>query len=358
VTLILDNRDECLLVQEIAEKLDKKALVGFRVSGFAHQGIKLYSRFGFDIEQINEFITAYIGRGKEWDLLECEGLHFHLDGYSASQRSSALLQCINMATALKQTGYAISFIDIGGGILMNYLQDKKEWDTFGERLKQAVLGMGEKVTFNNDGLGFRLEDGNLVGKLETYPFYNELNGPDFVRDILDSKDETGTPLYRLLKGNDLEIRIEPGRSLLAQSGITVAKVAHRKKDSNGNWLVGLEMNMSQLMSGSKDFLLDPFVLYDTPQREGPVDVFFTGAYCLERDILLKIKTVLLQLPQVGDLVIFVNTAGYMMHFFETEAHLFELSTNLLYERENKSPLSPASFRNDAELSRMAKFRGV
>ncbi|MEH6679199.1 MAG: Y4yA family PLP-dependent enzyme [Sediminicola sp.] len=352
VAIILDNQDECQLVQEIAELLDKKALVGFRVSGFEHQGTKLYSRFGFDISKIGEFISVNIGQGKKWDLIECLGLHFHLDGYSTSQRSSALLQCIHEAVTLKKEGYGISFIDMGGGILMNYLKDKREWESFAERLQLAVRGLGKNVTFNNDGLGFRLEGGDLTGQLETYPFYNEVNGPNFVREILDSKDSNGTCLCQLLKSNDLEIRIEPGRSLLAQSGITVAKVAHRKQDSKGNWLVGLEMNMSQMMSGSKDFLVDPFVLYDNAREEGPVDVFFTGAYCLERDILLKRKTVLPQLPQVGEVVVFVNTAGYMMHFFETEAHLFELSSNILYEREANMPISPECFKNDAEFHKV------
>ena len=87
--------------------------------------------------------------------------------------------------------------------------------------------------------------------------------------------------------------------------------------------------MSQLKSSSADFLLDPFVSYQHRKSNAePVRVYFTGAYCLERDILLKRKIMLPQLPEIGDAVLFVNTAGYMMHFFETEAHLFERAQNL------------------------------
>jgi diaminopimelate decarboxylase len=35
-----------------------------------------------------------------------------------------------------------------------------------------------------------------------------------------------------------------------------------------------------------------------------------------------------KLPEMGDLVCFVNTAGYLMHFYETHSHLLPLSTNL------------------------------
>tara|TARA_R110002051_G_scaffold48308_1_gene95231 strand:+ start:600 stop:1085 length:486 start_codon:yes stop_codon:yes gene_type:complete len=153
----------------------------------------------------------------------------------------------------------------------------------------------------------------------------------------------------LLLQNNIEIRIEPGRSLLGQVGMTVAKVIHRKKDAKGQWLVGLEMNMSQMKSSSADFLFDPYMLYNSEVEEDEsVDLFFTGAYCLERDLLLKRKTTLPRLPEIGEYVAFVNTAGYMMHFFETEAHLFELSTNLIFTGSNEK-LSFFQFIDDTKI---------
>ena len=139
--------------------------------------------------------------------------------------------------------------------------------------------------------------------------------------------------------------MEPGRSLLNQVGMTLAKVVFRKKDLRGRWLVGLEMNMSQLQSSSADFLLDPLTAF-VPAPNHPVKVYFTGAYCLEQDIVLKRKIALPNLPQVGDIVGFVNTAGYMMHFFETQAHLFELSVNLSLESSKKN-YELRDFKNDA-----------
>ncbi|HCV81197.1 MAG TPA: diaminopimelate decarboxylase, partial [Zunongwangia profunda] len=71
------------------------------------------------------------------------------------------------------------------------------------------------------------------------------------------------------------------------------------------------------------------------------------AYCLERDVLLKRKVTLPKLPEIGDVVVFVNTAGYMMHFFETQAHLFELAPNLVYTETSK-PLKFADFKLDTD----------
>lgn len=96
--------------------------------------------------------------------------------------------------------------------------------------------------------------------------------------------------------------------------MTLAKVIFRKKYMYGRWLIGLEMNMSQLKSSSADFLLDPLFSSESLE-EKPVEVYFTGAYCLERDIVLKRKIALPDLLQIGDVIGFLNTAGYMMHFF-------------------------------------------
>jgi len=99
-------------------------------------------------------------------------------------------------------------------------------------------------------------------------------------------------------------------------------------------------------SSSADFLLDPKVIFNHPDAEAnPVGVYFTGAYCLERDILLQRKIQLPQLPAIGDIILFLNTAGYMMHFFESEAHLFDLAKNVIL-KENYSALSSENFKLD------------
>ncbi|WP_339926383.1 Y4yA family PLP-dependent enzyme [uncultured Cyclobacterium sp.] len=346
VPIILDNWDECEQAQRIAAEMNQQAIVGIRTSGFNVEGTKLYSRFGFDIAAVEDFVLAYFGENKLFKNLNLQGFHFHLDGYSTLQRGKALSDCIRLSGRLNANDYQIDFIDMGGGILMNYLESETQWKAFDQALQEGVKANENPLTFNGHGLGYEMINNELSGKLKTYPFFNTTNGPAFLKEVLDFKDsESGDVNAHRLKALNLEIRIEPGRSLLNQVGMTLAKVAHRKQDAKGQWLVGLEMNMSQMMSSSEDFLLDPYVIYvDEAKKSGPVEVFFTGAYCLERDVLLKRKISLPQLPAIGDFVAFVNTAGYMMHFFETEAHLFELSQNLSFS--SKEDLSASEFVED------------
>lgn len=333
VLMILDNEDECGLVNRLAGEHGKTAKIGVRISGFQFRGDKLYSRFGFDTDHVVEFITSCLGRDNDYENLQFEGFHFHLDGYSAEQRGEALLQSISLADRLLNQGIRTSFIDMGGGFLINYLANQSEWEMFWSELKKAVRGERSPVTFGNTGLGYELINGKLHGEPDVYPYYNECSIEDFLDTVLTYPNQKGETPASLLCERGIELRTEPGRSLLDQTGFTMAKVIHRKKDSQGNWLIGLEMNRSQLNSSSADFLLDPVYLQAKTSSSNmwPTPVFFTGGYCLEQDLILKRKIVLPCLPEVGDIVCFPNTAGYMMHFYETRSHLFDFSTNLVMD---------------------------
>ncbi|MFN2374491.1 MAG: Y4yA family PLP-dependent enzyme, partial [Cyclonatronaceae bacterium] len=336
ILIILDNEDECCLVNRLAGESGKTAGIGIRISGFQYRGDKLYSRFGFDTANVVEFITSRLGRGFDYENLHFKGFHFHLNGYSAEQRSEALLQSVQLADRLLTQGIRTSFIDMGGGILINYLSSASEWEVFWSELQKAVRGERRPVTFGNAGLGYNLINGKLHGEPDVYPYYNECSKEDFLDKVLTYQNQKGETPASLLRERGIELRIEPGRSLLDQTGFTMAKVIHRKKDMQGNWLTGLEMNRSQLNSSSADFLLDPvFIQAKKNSREmWPTPVYFTGGYCLEQDIILKRKIVLPCLPEVGDIVCFPNTAGYMMHFNETRSHLFAFSTNLVMDEKS------------------------
>ena len=330
IPIMVDNLDELQLINKVAAELKTVAIIGIRLSGFTCKGKKLYSRFGFDIEKDVYHLKVWLSDRESFGHVRLEGVHFHLDGYSTEQRAEAILQCLDVIKELRHQGHVISFLDIGGGILMNYLQSKTEWLSFQEHLKDCVQGLSTPITFNNQGLGFTLDkERKIQGTLNTYPYFGETSSTKFIASILDYKDDAQITIAERLQDANLEIRIEPGRSLLNQVGITMAKVAHRKRDALGNWLIGLEMNMSQLQSSSADFLVDPYLIYnEEEENQQAAEVYLTGAFCLEKDIILKRKLHFSQLPSRGDVIVFVNTAGYLMHFYETQSHLCNPSTDL------------------------------
>lgn len=334
IPVVLDNEDECELLQEILEEKDKKLQIGFRISGFIHQDKKIYSRFGFDSNIIPKFIKKNLHPTGKYNRFIYKGLHFHLSGYSIEERIAAISQTLDLAKLISVDNFKTSFIDMGGGILMNYLQSATEWYEFHSALKRSLSPDNKELTFRKDPLGLiQLED-RIFGEAKVYPYFNDINQDKFIEKIITGQ-KNGLPLFHHLKQQQIELRIEPGRSLLDQCGFTVAKVAFRKKDADGRNLIGLEMNRTQMFSSSADFLLDPIFIPKKKKGLDNYEVYFVGSYCLEQELILKRKIVLPQFPEVGDLVCFVNTAGYMMHFYESEAHLFNLAKNLIIEKTDK-----------------------
>lgn len=329
VTIIIDNLDELESLDSIVRANETHASISLRLGGFTHAGKTLPTRFGFSIAEAYKLITEQI---KDHPFLSFTGLHFHLNGYSVEQRVSAIEQCLKLTDDLRAAGLHTQHLDIGGGYLVNYLANPEEWNTFHSELKRAVLGEREPITYQNDALGMLLINQQIHGEPSVYPYYNELPKALFLEKILTSKAAFyQQPIYELIKERDLELRIEPGRSLLDQAGITVARVQFRKHDTEGNLLVGLEMNRTQMKSSSADFLLDPIhITHQSTDIQEPVSGYLVGGYCLEQEFLLKRKIQFATYPQIGDLIAFPNTAGYMMHFFESQAHQFALANNVFY----------------------------
>lgn len=328
VHIIIDNLDEYHLLEAIARTQEKEVSISLRIGGFDLHGEVMHSRFGFSKDEAFRLITENVS---SHPYIRYEGLHFHLNGYSMEARAAALAQCVLLSDELASQGIETKQLDIGGGFLVNYLESEQEWLTFHRELKRAIRGERPALTYQNDALGIIKIDNVLYGEPTVYPYYNDTYRERFLDAILRSEVSPFTqPLHAVLRERNIQLRIEPGRSLLDQAGITVARVAFRKKDTAGALLVGLEMNRTQMKSSSADFLLDPIHLPTVRKEDDnePVEGYLVGAYCLEQEFILKRKIVFDSYPEVGDLLVFVNTAGYMMHFFESQAHQFALASNV------------------------------
>ena len=106
----------------------------------------------------------------------------------------------------------------------------------------------------------------------------------------------------------------------------------RKQRRDGTWLIGLAMNRTQCRSTSDDFLVDPLLLRPggTGERATePIEGYLVGAYCIERELLTWRRLRFPSGVEVGDIVVFPNTAGYLMHILESASHQMPLARNLV-----------------------------
>lgn len=334
VTIILDNDDELELLAAIANEAGRRAAVGIRVSGFEHDGGRLHSRFGFAIDRLPEVLEHC--RSHHADALDVTGLHCHLNGYDAEHRISALRQLLPFAIELKRTDGRFVFIDIGGGLPMRYLDDAAAWDVWLEEHERALLGERDPITIRNHGLGRIVHEEKILGRIDAYPTGQELIQEKWLARILDA-DCARNRIAAVLKAHDIELRVEPGRAVLDGCGLTAASVQFRKRDTEGNGVIGLAMNRTQCRTGFTEFMLDPILASQAHHGE-PFEGHLAGTYCTESEWISLRKFQFPQGVNVGDLIVFPNTAGYLMHFLESRSHQFDLAANLFLSDED--PAAP------------------
>jgi diaminopimelate decarboxylase len=356
VAVVLDNADELDRVARLATAAGVQAPVVVRLGGFRVDGERLLTRFGFDLDEapaLGRHLASPAYRG----LLRLEGVHFHLDGYAAAHRIAAVRQCLPLIDALREQGHPVRSLDLGGGLPMSYIDDPDEWQGFQAALAAALRGEREPVTYRNHGLGLHVVEGRVVGSLATYPYHQEPTAPTWLAQVLDAPMEGGSDLAGALRDRDLTLRCEPGRSLLDGCGLTVARVEHRKRHADGTWSLGLAMNRTQCATAKADHALDPLLLPIATageERTPPIEGHLMGAYCTEADLLTWRR---LRFPRGvarGDLVVFPNTAGYLMHFVESRSHQFPLASNLVVSpdlhRFDVDPIDARWFDVDAPVT--------
>lgn len=323
--LIIDNIDELEQIGATAAKLNTIARIGLRFAGFEVMGTKVFSRFGLPFDDHREIISKV-----DKSNLKLEFLHAHLDRYDTTQRAIAGLRLVEAADYAAGYGHTIVGIDLGGGIVMRYLDSKEQWEEFNSSLLAAVKGERPSFTYLEDGLGYQRVRDEIIGKPDLYPAWNNMSKERFIAAVLDYA-ESGTPFHKELSGRGIGLYFEPGRALLDNVGMTVALVTFRKRDTLGNLLVGFEMNRMNLRPFRAEYCCDPILPANNERPRAAEGAYFVGNLCSESDLLYRRKLDLPYIPERGDFVFFANTAGYLAHHMEIGTHGNPLPTNLLID---------------------------
>ncbi len=119
-TVVIDNEDELRLLAEVAGG-SVRVPVALRLAPALGAGRPL-TRFGLAPREMLALIDRWWPAGVATPLA-IAGVHFHLDGYAAADRVTALTESLGVVEALRERGHHPAFIDIGGGVPMSYLDD-------------------------------------------------------------------------------------------------------------------------------------------------------------------------------------------------------------------------------------------
>ncbi|MBB4696268.1 Y4yA family PLP-dependent enzyme [Paractinoplanes abujensis] len=322
-TGVLVNADSLDELSELAALVEAhrqpRVRVMVRLAGFASPGVQLISRrsrFGVPADQL----TEALGRlDKHADQLELVGVAYHLDTVGLPEKALALEGCLAALDECRDRGVPVWSVDIGGGFGVNYLARAGQWERYTSELAQAVLGRRPPMTWNGHGYGLRNEGGTLRGALGLYPAHRPVSGPGYLDQLLATPAPAQRrPLGELLLDSMIDLDIEPGRALLDQCGLVLARVLE-VRPGDGDTLVRLEMNARDVSLEEHGVLMDPVLVGAGDRPPAPTEVYLLGNLCLESDLITRRKVTLPARPRPGDLLAFVNTAGYFMDFSATRA---------------------------------------
>jgi diaminopimelate decarboxylase len=337
-TVAVDNEDELELLASLAAGAPSSIPIALRLAPVTAG--RPPTRFGLAADELLTLADRHWRAGGPD--LRIAGVHFHLDGYAASDRVGALAESIGLIDALRERGHDPAFIDIGGGIPISYLDDETPWLQFWSEHREALFGRREPLTFEGHGLGLTAHAGEIIGRPNVYPSFQSPTRGGWLAQVLASElgASSGTQtVAEGLRARGLQLRCEPGRSLADGCGLTAARVEFRKQRRDGTWLIGVAMNRTQCRSTADDFLVDPLLLRAPDSAAelatAPIEGYLTGAYCIERELLTWRR---LRFPHgvaVGDIVVFPNTAGYLMHILESSSHQMPLARNLVLSEQGE-----------------------
>ncbi|MGW1376028.1 Y4yA family PLP-dependent enzyme [Streptomyces sp. NPDC002446] len=334
VTVSIDGEGE---LADLAALLRDRRLAPVRIllrlSGFeaGASGVRVRSRpsrFGTSVTSLDALLDAV---ERHRDTVEPVGVAYHLDTTSLDEKAIALEGALHAMDALRRRGFQPRALDVGGGFGVNYLADGAAWDRYTTALTQAVLGNRPPLTWGGHGYGLRAEGGKVRGALSLYPAHRPVAGAAYLDALLSRPAPAlgGRPLGTLLLENLYDLYSEPGRALVDQCGLSLARVLEVRHTERGDRLVRLAMTAGDVGLEEHGVLMDPVLVprEDTPgppsdgreESAGGYGVHLTGSLCLESDLITRRTVFLRRPPRPGDLLAFANTAGYCMDFSATSA---------------------------------------
>ena len=260
----VDNYFELSLLNEIAKSYNKTADILLRITPgiecHTHEYIQtghLDSKFGFDLTQIDEAVGLILN---EYKNLNLHGLHAH----------------------------------IGSQIF--------ETSIYGDEIEILV----KEIARLDEKFGIKLNEINAGGGLGVK--YTDKDCPPSVYTIADIIINRLNECIEKYKIDPPSLFIEPGRSVISTSGVTLYTIGSSKQVPKGKKYVAVDGGMADnprpSMYGAEYFAQIANKASDEPVK----NVTIAGRFCESGDILIKD----IKLPELeeGDILCVYNTGAY------------------------------------------------
>ena len=372
-------------IEAEAGKQRKTVRVLLRLSGFdlgpvTAKGIftaGVWCKFGEPVAEVPALLKAL---GK-WPHIDLVGFHVHIGSQitEVEPYQEVLGMMAELAGQYQEiVGRPVQVIDLGGGFPVSYV-NRRTWNNLvglSGRLKQLSLaesksrGQKSPPPFIKGEQGLPLEGDE--GDLKT--IIGDLGGmtggfkPDPETGKIDWTRWSGEKFYtpypkekmlaRLLKGKipfqgkaeqvkkvlekigNPRLLVEPGRAIVGDAGITLARVVDVYPLAGGHPLVTLDLGIVNHGTGLVEPDLYTWTLANDIERKDrrPFRAFVAGRLCFSGDMLSRYLVSFPRRPFRGDIAVIEKTGAYAPTFFASRANGFPLPACVLLDSGKKAIL--------------------
>jgi diaminopimelate decarboxylase len=347
IPIVADSIEEYKLISQIADRLGKNAKTLLRLSGFDLSNVTAtsiftagnWTKFGTHLS----LVPAFLKNLNSYPHVELLGLHVHI-GSQITELEPYLVvlgKMIELGHLLKGMGKDCKMINLGGGYPVSYV-GKEEWEQILDRIRKGYIhalngDMSKLFVWDNGTSGFAVgSDGKVnldkwIGEkfFTFYPKEKMLEG--ILKGTVNVNGKMLNSIQAIKELGEPKIVIEPGRSIVEDSAITLAKVGHVRKIAEYHNLVTLEMGITSLGLAMLVIPINHWTIINDYNKKDdvPFETFIGGNLCFSGDMISKYKVLLQRKPQRGDILLIQDTGAYNPNFFASNPNSFPRPARVL-----------------------------
>lgn len=341
ITIVADNIADFKIIAQVADKLKITAAVLLRVSGFPVEGAtddsvltaNEWTKFGENLKNIPDFIKT-IDRYKYVNFL---GFHTHIGTQITDLEVflTVMKELLRISLHLKETGHECKALSIGGGFPIRYVSEQ-EWDVIGERIKEGIKDPSKAVIWRASSGGFKKQsDGTYdFTRWCGEQFYTKYPKAEMLEQLLKAVINFNGTQMTITKALEAlgspRFVIEPGRGIVADTGITIMRAAYTRQVVGHN-LLNTFMGATSLGESLFYPNLKKWLILNDHKKiaKKPYECFIAGNLCFSGDMLSKYKVFLQRQPKYKDTLMVYDTGGTGQHFTASNANSFARTTRVL-----------------------------
>ena len=355
-------------IEAAAGKQRKTVRVLLRLSGFELGPVTaagiftagVWCKFGEPVAEVPSVLKAI----KKWPHIDLIGFHVHIG--SQITEVEPYRKVLGMLAELgvlyqEVVGRPVQVIDLGGGFPVSYV-NQRTWNSLVRSIRSQIESKRVSLNRSKKSPGAKISHSvtweGMTGGFKPDPetgkmdwrcwsgerFYTPYPKEKMLARLLKGKmpfQGKAEPVKKVLKriGNPRLI-VEPGRAIVGDAGITLARVVDIYPVAGGHPLVTLDLGTVNHGTGLVEPDLYTWTLANDIERKDrrPFRAFVAGRLCFSGDMLSRYLVSFPRRPVSGDIVVIEKTGAYAPTFFASRANGFPLPACVLLDSGKKGIL--------------------